>query len=97
MEVKCCTLERDGIGFFPDAPIERETKHLKELRRAVLEGDTAAIVFVIQMDGVSEVQPNTETDLQFSKALTEAEKAGMGVLFLLCYVEPDMIEAVRSN
>ena len=62
-----------------------------------MEGNTAAIVFVIQMDGVSEVQPNTETDLQFSKALTETEKAGVKALFLLCHVEPDMVEAVRSN
>ena len=53
MEVKCCTLERDGIGFFPDAPTERETKHLKELRGERFWRDTAAIVFVIQMDGVS--------------------------------------------
>lgn len=97
MEVKGCTLEKDGIGFFPDAPTERGTKHLKELRRAVSEGYTAAIVFVIQMNGVSEVRPNTETDPQFAKALDEAEKAGVKVLFLMCHVEPDRIEAVRSN
>ena len=31
MEVKGCTLERNGIGFFPDAPTERGAKHLREL------------------------------------------------------------------
>ena len=27
MEVKGCTLEIDGIGYFPDAPTERGVKH----------------------------------------------------------------------
>ena len=35
MEVKGCTLERDGIGYFPDAPTERGAKHLRELANAL--------------------------------------------------------------
>ena len=31
LEVKGCTLEVDGIGYFPDAPTERGVKHLHEL------------------------------------------------------------------
>lgn len=31
MEVKGCTLEVGGIGYFPDAPTERGVKHLREL------------------------------------------------------------------
>ena len=31
MELKVCTLEREGIGCFPDAPTLRGTKHLREL------------------------------------------------------------------
>ena len=38
MEVKGCTLEVDGIGYFPDAPTERGIKHLHELSKAVDEG-----------------------------------------------------------
>ena len=34
MEVKGCTLEIDGVGFFPDAPTERGVKHLRELAAA---------------------------------------------------------------
>ena len=34
MEVKGCTLEVDGIGYFPDAPTERGVKHLRELAQA---------------------------------------------------------------
>ena len=38
LEVKGCTLEKDGIGYFPDALTERGVKHLRELARAAAEG-----------------------------------------------------------
>jgi len=47
MEVKGCTLEVEGTGYFPDAPTERGTKHLRELTAAVGEGYRAIIAFVI--------------------------------------------------
>ena len=34
MEVKGCTLEINGIGYFPDAPSERAVRHVKELIHA---------------------------------------------------------------
>ncbi len=89
MEVKGCTLEFDGIGYFPDAPTERGTKHLRELTRAVREGYRAIAAFVIQMAGVEEVRPNTETDPAFASAFEEAREAGVEILFLKCRVEPD--------
>ena len=89
MEVKGCTLEFDGIGYFPDAPTERGTKHLRELTRAVREGYRAIAAFVIQMAGVEEVRPNEETDPAFAQAFEEAREAGVEILFLKCRVEPD--------
>ena len=49
LEVKGCTLEVDGIGYFPDAPTERGVKHLRTLIRARDEGDWCGVAFVIQM------------------------------------------------
>ena len=49
MEVKGCTLEVDGIGYFPDAPTERGVKHLHELAQAQRKGYQCAVAFVIQM------------------------------------------------
>ena len=94
MEVKGCTLEIDDTGYFPDAPTERGAKHLRELAKAAESGINAAIAFVIQMDGVSEVKPNTATDPEFSKAFEDAKAAGVKVLFLKCHVEPDELEIV---
>lgn len=89
LEVKGCTLEVDGIGYFPDAPTERGVKHLRELAAAAEEGYHCAVAFVIQMAGVTEVRPNVETHPEFGVAWKEAETAGAQFLMLPCHVEPD--------
>ena len=94
MEVKGCTLERDGIGYFPDAPTERGVKHIHELIKAKKAGYYAILAFVIQMDGVTEVRPNIETHPEFVKAFKKAKKAGVEVLFIHCHVEIENIVAV---
>ena len=91
MEVKGCTLERNGVGFFPDAPTGRGAKHVRELIRAVGEGYRAVLAFVIQMDGVYEVRPNRETDPAFADTMEDAIGKGVRILFLPCHVEPDML------
>ncbi len=95
MEVKGCTLEVDGIGYFPDAPTERGVKHLRELAGAAKDGYQAMLAFVIQMDGVTEVRPNIETHAEFGTALEEAKAAGVKVLFLTCHVESDSLEVIE--
>lgn len=97
MEVKGCTLEIDGIGYFPDAPTERGIKHLKELSKAVQEGYHAILAFVIQMNGITEVRPNMRTHPAFGDALAEAKKAGVRVLFLPCRVTEDTLEYQQES
>lgn len=89
MEVKGCTLEEGGIGWFPDAPTERGVRHLHELTRAVQDGYHAMLAFVIQMDGIRTVRANTVVHPEFGAALEEAEAAGVQVVYLPCHVEPD--------
>lgn len=95
MEVKGCTLEIEGVGYFPDAPTERGVKHLNELSDAIGEGYKSVLAFVIQMEGVTEVFPNVKTHPEFAAALEEAQKAGVEVWFLPCKVKPDCLEIVE--
>ena len=60
IEVKGCTLEKNGIGYFPDAPTERGVKHLRELINAQKNGYICSVGFVIQMEGIHEVKANIE-------------------------------------
>lgn len=91
MEVKGCTLEIDGVGYFPDAPSERAVKHLRELKKAISEGYHCIVAFVIAMEGVTEVRPNRTTHPEFGQALEEAKKAGVEVWHLTCGVEEDRL------
>jgi len=91
MEVKGCTLEIDGIGYFPDAPTERGVKHLKELTTAVECGFHCIVAFVIPMEGVTEVRANVTTHKAFGDALEAAKAAGVEVIFLPCKVMPEEV------
>ena len=97
MEVKGCTLERDGIGYFPDAPTERGVKHIYELIKAKKEGYEAALAFVIQMEGVNEVFPNIETHPEFGTAMSDAKAAGVNIIFIKCKVLEDRLEYAEGT
>ena len=92
MEVKGCTLEIDGIGYFPDAPSLRAVKHLNELTKAASSGFHCIVAFVIAMEGITKVRPNMSTHPEFGDALTEAKKAGVEVWYLSCAVTEDTLE-----
>ena len=95
MEVKGCTLEIGGVGYFPDAPTERGVKHLNELSDAIGEGYKSVLAFVIQMEGVTEVFPNVKTHPEFADALENAKASGVEVWFLPCKVKADCLEIVE--
>lgn len=96
LEVKGCTLEIDGVGYFPDAPTERGVKHLRELTQAAGKGYHCGIAFVIQMEGIREVRANVTTHPEFGIALEEAKAAGVQVLFLPCKVTENSLEIVEN-
>jgi len=91
IEVKGCTLEVDGEGYFPDAPTERGVKHLRELIKIKEQGYDAYVAFVIAMEGIEVVHPNIAMQTEFGEAMKEAVAAGVKILYLCCDVEPDSL------
>lgn len=91
LEVKGCTLEKDGIAMFPDAPTERGVKHINELAACIAEGYEACLLIVIQMKGCVKFKPNDETHKAFGNALRAAVNAGVNLLVMDCDVKPDSI------
>ena len=91
MEVKGCTLEIDGIGYFPDAPSERAVRHVKELIHAKKQGYHCILAFVIAMPDVSVVRPNMTTHPAFGEVLEEALRNGVDVWYLTCQVSQDSL------
>lgn len=94
VEVKGVTLEEGGHARFPDAPTERGVKHLKELIHAVTEGHRAGIVFIIQMEDVTDFSPNDVTHPAFGETLRQAAEAGVEITAVRCRVQPDSLSVL---
>ncbi len=91
IEVKGCTLEQNGVGLFPDAPTSRGAKHLRELAGAAGKGYRSAIAFVIMLNGITEVQPNSEIDPEFAAEFANALAAGVEAYFISCRCTADEV------
>ena len=77
LEVKSCTLVKENVALFPDAPTLRGTRHLMELIKAKKQGFRACVFFVIQRINAKVFSPNDETDPDFGEAFREALKKGV--------------------
>ncbi|HEY9062506.1 MAG TPA: DNA/RNA nuclease SfsA [Pseudobacteroides sp.] len=91
IEVKGATLEVDKVAMFPDAPTERGTKHVLEMKEAVEMGYEGYIIFLIQMKGVRCFMPNSKMDSRFSEGLKKAASHGVKILAFDSIVEEDGI------
>ncbi|MCW3990181.1 MAG: DNA/RNA nuclease SfsA [Candidatus Bathyarchaeota archaeon] len=78
LEVKSCTLIRDGVALFPDAPTKRGSRHLLTLTRGLTQG-RSAVFFLIQRSDANSFRPNMETDPDFAANLEEANRKGVKV------------------
>ena len=89
IEVKGCTLEKNGIALFPDAPTLRGLKHVRELSALSKSGEYECMVLIIvQMKGCNFFTPNRETHADFADALKEAKSAGVKIIAVECDVTP---------
>ncbi len=71
-EVKGCTLCRNGLALFPDAPTSRGRKQVEIMLEQ--KGTCPLLVFVVMRPDAYALSPNIETDPKFY----ESVKVGMG-------------------
>ena len=79
LEVKSCTLVREGIALFPDAVTARGKRHVEDLIKAKKEGYRTSILFIVQRQDASVFSPNYNTDPDFGRALKEGKERGLEV------------------
>ncbi len=91
IETKGCTLCREGIALFPDAPTTRGKRHLEHLRELRLQGERAAVIILVFRPDSTCFAPNHETDPAFAKAFWAAVEAGVEVYPLLMEYHPPTI------
>jgi sugar fermentation stimulation protein A len=80
VEVKSCTLVKQGKAMFPDAPTLRGRRHMQELLEARSQGYRACVLFVVQREDAVVFSPNDDTDIEFGRALRHAAGGGVEVL-----------------
>lgn len=92
VEVKGVTLVEKDWSYFPDAPTERGTRHVKELAAAALQGLSAGVVFLVQHPEAKGFTPNGKMDPAFARAVNDAAEAGVRMVAWKCAVTPESID-----
>ena len=80
LEVKGCTLLKDDMALFPDAPTIRGKRHLEELIKATELGFKSSILFLIFRRKAKIFSPNHTTDPKFAETLKKSVKNGVIVI-----------------
>ena len=80
VEVKNCTLVKDGIACFPDAVTTRGFKHLQELQEQVRMGDRAVMFYLVQRMDAVRFRPADYIDEKYGIELRKAVKNGVEIL-----------------
>ena len=79
VEVKNCTLVRDGVAAFPDAVTERGKKHLQVLAGLKAKGERSVIFFFIQRPDALRFTPADDIDPAYGKTLREVAALGVEI------------------
>ena len=89
IEVKCVTLvDEKGVGRFPDAPSQRASKHLRELKTLSRQPKTKSFVFFILQNAYGRaVGPKDDTDPLFGKTLRQTVKTKVQVEAFRAHVD----------
>lgn len=92
LEVKSCTLVKNKIAMFPDAPTKRGRRHIEELIKFKKQGKRACIIFIVQREDAEKFSPNYETDQEFCDALKVAYNEDVEIYAFKCEVTITKIE-----
>ena len=80
VEIKNCTLVKEGVACFPDAVTSRGFKHLVELSSLVAKGFRCVIFYVIQRMDAKTFQPADHIDPAYGRQLRQVLKHGVEIL-----------------
>jgi sugar fermentation stimulation protein A len=97
VEVKNVTLLRkEKIAEFPDAVTSRGSKHLKTLIEAKKKGYKAYLLFLIQIQGVTDFKIAKDIDKEYYENYKLAKKAGVKFLAYRCKISSNEIKIEKK-
>ena len=96
LEVKNCSLARNGVALFPDAVTARGTRHLLELEKLLAEGRRAALIFCVQRADAERLEPAAAIDPVYAETLARVHGRGVTVLAYQAEVRPGAVRIIRK-
>ncbi|GAB6887196.1 DNA/RNA nuclease SfsA [Desulfothermus okinawensis JCM 13304] len=91
IETKGCTLIKNKIALFPDAPTKRGKKHLTSLISLKDKTVRSAVLILIFSKEVNYFSPNWETDPEFSKEFYRAMDTGVEIFPVSLYCDGESV------
>ena len=97
VEVKNVTLFRENkIAEFPDAVTSRGSKHLKTLIEATKKGYKTYLLFLVQIEGVTDFKIAKDIDNEYYENYKLAKKAGVKFLAYRCKINSKEIKIEKK-
>ena len=94
VEIKNCTLVKEGVACFPDAVTSRGLKHLVELSSLVSKGFRCVIFYVIQRMDANIFQPADHIDPAYGRELRQVLKHGVEIIVYDTQID---LKTIRLN
>jgi len=97
VEVKNVTLSRkDKLAEFPDAVTSRGSKHLKTLIEATKKGYKTYLLFLVQIQAVTDFKIAKDIDKEYYENYKLAKKAGVKFLAYRCKINSKEIKIEKK-
>ena len=97
VEVKNVTLSRkDKLAEFPDAVTSRGSKHLKTLIEATKKGYKTYLLFLVQIQAVTDFKIAKDIDKEYYENYKLAKKAGVKFLAYRCKISSKEIKIEKK-
>ncbi len=97
LEVKNVTLLRDGrTAEFPDAVTSRGSKHLKMLINSIKKGYIPYVLFLTQIQNISEFKIAKDIDANYYNDYIEAKKSGVNFIAYRCNLSSKEIKIEKQ-
>jgi len=97
VEVKNVTLKRkEKIAEFPDTVTTRGSKHLKTLIEATKKGYKTYLLFLVQIQGVTDFKIAKDIDKEYYENYKIAKKAGVKFLAYRCKISSKEIKIEKK-
>jgi len=94
VEIKNCTMVRNGRAYFPDAVTTRGLKHLHELAARVSKRNRSVMFYLIQRMDAEAFRPADHIDPAYGKALRQAVAQGVEILAYDVHID---LRGIRLN